>query len=121
VARTFASCTDTSVLGVPFTVVGYVPGITFQTQDQLAQVTDDQITAMHTELIRVLTELHAGALRAGRAGRLRPPEWLLPRQVKRWRQQWDYVQTSEQPDVDRLYQSAGRPDAARADADDRAR
>jgi aminoglycoside phosphotransferase (APT) family kinase protein len=104
VARTLALCDDVAVIGAPFTVVGFVDGVVYQTQDQLAAVSDDDLGRIHRELIRVLVELHAVDYEAVGLGDYGRPAGYFQRQVKRWRQQWELVKIKDIPDVERLGQ-----------------
>jgi aminoglycoside phosphotransferase (APT) family kinase protein len=103
VAPTIANCTDTSVLGVPFTVVGFVPGITMPTQHELDEITDSALNLVRRSLVRVLVDLHDVPDRDVGLADFGRPEGFFARQVARWRRQWSYVAGRELADVDRLY------------------
>ncbi|MFC8102703.1 phosphotransferase family protein [Streptomyces sp. NPDC057363] len=104
VARTVALCEDTKVMGVPFSVVEYVPGRVIRKQSQLHGLSLDQIVRCGKALIDALAQLHqvpyrsVGLLGFGR------PEGYVSRQVQRWRSQWEAVSTRTLPDLDRLHE-----------------
>lgn len=103
VAPAVALCEDPAVLGVPFAVVGHVPGPVLRSQDDLAGLSDDDVSRCAFALVDVLARLHAVDPRAvGLAGFGRT-EGYLTRQVRRWHDQWTRVRTRELPDVQTLH------------------
>lgn len=50
---------DASVLGAPFTVVGYVPGAVVRSEEDLAPLSDDQVHRCAAGLVDALAELHS--------------------------------------------------------------
>jgi aminoglycoside phosphotransferase (APT) family kinase protein len=103
VARAVGLCEDLSVLGVPFSVVEYVEGMTIRTRDELHRLSDAEIARCAFGLIDVLAELHAidpAAVGLGGFGR---PAGYLSRQVRRWHDQWTRVATRPLPDVETLH------------------
>ncbi len=105
VAPAIANCADASVMGFPFSVVGYVPGRVLRTQVDLTGLSKGEISRCHREMIRVLVELHAVSYRDVGLEEFGRPEGFVERQVRRWRQQWTRVATRELVEVDRLYRS----------------
>lgn len=106
---------DDSTLGVPFSVVEYVTGSVIRSQEQLHQLPDTQIAACAYALVDVLAHLHAidpDAVGLGDFGRA---AGFLPRQIRRWNDQWQRVQTRELADITRLH--AGLLEACPADGD----
>lgn len=105
VAPTVAFDRDGSVLGAPMTVVDFVPGRVIRAREDLSDLTDAQIDANATELVRVLARLHAvdpaevGLESFGR------PDGFVSRQVATWARQWQSVKTRDLPDVDRLHRA----------------
>ncbi|GAA0340584.1 phosphotransferase family protein [Streptomyces turgidiscabies] len=103
VARAVAFGDADDALGVPFAVVDHVDGQVIRTLDQLHVLPDSEITRCAHGLVDVLARLHAidpGAVGLTGFGR---PEGYLTRQVQRWYDQWQRVQTRELPDMERLY------------------
>ncbi|MEU8133469.1 phosphotransferase family protein [Streptodolium elevatio] len=94
---------DDTLLGVPFSVVEYVPGTVIRTREQLHRLPDHRIAGCAHALVDTLARLHAvdpaeiGLADFGR------PEGYLARQVARWYDQWQRVRTRELADIDRLY------------------
>lgn len=100
VARTVALSTDAH--GIPFSVVEYVDGSVFRTQEQLHVLPAPEIHRCGYALIDVLARLHAvdpGAVGLGEFGR---PDGYLARQVRRWHGQWQRVATRPLADLDAL-------------------
>jgi aminoglycoside phosphotransferase (APT) family kinase protein len=103
VAPTVGYCSDPSLIGAPFTVVGYVQGQVVRVQNDLTAIDDRQLDRISDELIRVLVELHCVPYAERGLADFGRPEGFFARQVKRWRQQWDLVSIRELPDIDRLH------------------
>lgn len=95
-------CEDDAVLGGPFAISGFVEGRTIQTRDQLAELTDSQVTTTIDALTETLAALHridhvaVGLERFGR------PDAYAERQLKRWSGQWEIVGASATDEVSRL-------------------
>lgn len=102
VARTVAFDVEGVALGAPTTVVEFNPGRVIRTREDLADLTDTDITANTEELIRVLAALHNVDYDAVGLGSFGRPIGFVARQVRRWARQWEAVKTRELPDVDRL-------------------
>ncbi|MDG3010151.1 phosphotransferase family protein [Rhodococcus sp. D2-41] len=102
VAPTVALCDDDSVLGAPFTVMGFVDGTVIRAVDDVAALSDTDVAACTEEMIGVLAALHRVDYRAVGLGEFGRPEGYLERQATRWLRQWDHVATEELPDVERL-------------------
>ncbi|MFW0794290.1 phosphotransferase family protein [Gordonia sp. CPCC 205515] len=102
VARTVAIDSDGEVLGAPFTVVEFVDGRVIRTDDDLKDLSDNEIERNLDGLIDTLARLHAvdyGAVGLGEFGR---PDGFAARQVKLWARQWGHVKSRELDDVERL-------------------
>lgn len=84
---------DESLLGVPFTVSGYVEGAAIRTQADLDLYDDTTVGVIVGDLLTTLAALHrvdhvaAGLATFGR------PDAYAARQLKRWSRQWDTVGT----------------------------
>jgi aminoglycoside phosphotransferase (APT) family kinase protein len=103
VAPAVALCEDTRVLGVPFSIVEFVPGGVIRTQDDLAIHDNEAVTRCGHALVDTLAALHAVPYaEIGLAGFGRPRGYLA-RQVSRWRDQWTRVATRKLADVEALH------------------
>lgn len=103
VAPTVALCEDDTVLGAPFSVVGYVPGTVLRVSGDLDPYSREDIDACAFGLVDTVAALHAVPYAAvGLAGFGRP-EGYLGRQVTRWHGQWGRVATRDLPDIDALH------------------
>ncbi len=103
VPPTLMTCPDPSVIGAPFTLVGFVPGRVLRTQADLETLSDTELNSIHRELIRVLAELHAVDYASAGLADFGRPSGYADRQIALWRRQWDRVATRELPDLDLLY------------------
>jgi aminoglycoside phosphotransferase (APT) family kinase protein len=103
VARAVTLTEDRSILGVPFSVVEYVDGVTIRTQEQLHRLSDAEITRCAFGLIDALAQLHAVDPAAVGLGDFGRAEGYLTRQIGRWYDQWTRVATRALPDVDLLH------------------
>ncbi|MFD3430166.1 phosphotransferase family protein [Nocardia fluminea] len=103
VARTIAFDAAGSALGAPMTVVEFVDGTVFRDQDELAALTDEQVTASVGALVRVLADLHAVDPVAVGLESFGRPTGFVTRQVELWASQWERVKTRELPDVATLH------------------
>lgn len=101
VADPVALCEDPVVLGAPFLVVSYVEGRTVRGADDAAALTHDEAGRCAAALVDTLATLHAVPVAALSA--LGRPAGYLPRQVRRWRDQWDRVATRALDTVDALH------------------
>jgi aminoglycoside phosphotransferase (APT) family kinase protein len=103
VPRTIVSCTDTDVIGAPFTVVSHVAGPVLRDGADAAALPERDARRCAGALVDTLADLHAvdpATIGLGDFGR---PEGFLGRQVRRWRGQWDRVATRELAVVDDLH------------------
>jgi aminoglycoside phosphotransferase (APT) family kinase protein len=86
-----------------FSVVEYVPGTVIRTQEQLAELSDEDVAGCAYALVAVLARLHdvdPAAVGLADFGR---PSGYLARQVRRWHDQWQRVHTRALSDVDKLH------------------
>lgn len=102
VARTVAFDRDGDVLGAPTTVVEFDPGTVIRTREDLDALSDDDVAANTSELIRVLARLHHVDYDAAGLGSFGKPAGFVGRQVKTWARQWEAVKTRDLPDVEKL-------------------
>ena len=109
VPRTHLLCRDEEVIGAPFYVMEYVPGIVlhggaprFDRPDPAER--DERVARLLLELTDVLALLHridpaeVGLADFGR------PEGYLERQVRRWKRQLDASRSRELPGIDLLHE-----------------
>lgn len=102
VAKTIAFDAEGAVLGAPTTVVEFDPGRVIRTRDDLETLSDAQIVANTSELVRVLASLHRVDYDEVGLGTFGKPDGFVGRQVKTWSRQWEQVKTRELPDVETL-------------------
>jgi len=102
VARTVAECSDASVIGAPFYLMEFVPGIVYCDADAVSHLTTEQQLAASDELIDVLARLHSVEIDAVGLSDLGRPEGFLQRQIDRWTTQWDRSKQRELPVIDEL-------------------
>jgi aminoglycoside phosphotransferase (APT) family kinase protein len=103
VAPAVARCDDPAVLGVPFTVVGWVDGQVIRTADELDSLSTAEVHRCAFGLVEVLGRLHAvdpAAVGLADYGR---PQGYLGRQIRRWNDQWTRIATRDLPDIDALH------------------
>jgi aminoglycoside phosphotransferase (APT) family kinase protein len=115
VAPALTYCQTLDVLGVPFTVAGYVDGATYRSEDDLRVLDDEALLAATDGLIRTLAALHEIDHRAiGLDGFARVGDYA-GRQLRRWSAQWDHVKLEDLPDAAALRSALGDriPDSER--------
>ncbi|MBJ8338824.1 phosphotransferase family protein [Antrihabitans sp. YC3-6] len=103
VAKTVAFDADGDALGAPFTVVEFVDGSVIRDQDELARLSDEEVTASAHGLVDVLADLHGVDYQAVGLGDFGRPEGFLARQVTLWAGQWERVKTRDLADVETLH------------------
>jgi len=102
VPATIAIDREGEFIGAPCTVVEFVDGRVIRSVEELAQLSDAEVTASADALVRTLADLHAVDYRAVGLGEFGRPEGFAARQVKLWARQWGIVKTREMDDVERL-------------------
>jgi aminoglycoside phosphotransferase (APT) family kinase protein len=95
-------CTDDSVNGAPFYVMGFVDGVVLDSAEKGALMTPEHRRSAGLHLIDVLGDLHAVDVDAVGLGDLAKREGYVERQVKRWSTQWEKSKTRELPAVDEV-------------------
>jgi aminoglycoside phosphotransferase (APT) family kinase protein len=95
-------CTDDSVNGAAFYVMGYVDGVVLDSADKGAAMTPEHRRSAGLHLIDVLADLHAVDVDAVGLGDLAKREGYVERQVKRWSTQWEKSKTRDLPAVDEV-------------------
>jgi aminoglycoside phosphotransferase (APT) family kinase protein len=79
------------VLGVPFTVSGFVDGVAIRTQDDLTAYDDDRLRVVVESLVETLAALHRVDHVAAGLESLGRPDGYAARQLRRWSGQWETV------------------------------
>ncbi|TYL46397.1 phosphotransferase family protein [Nocardioides sp. BGMRC 2183] len=101
VAPTVAAYEKEDLIGGAFAVCDFVEGRTVQTADQLADLSDGQITSAVDALTETLAALHAVDHVAVGLERFGRPDGYAARQLKRWSGQWEIVGAHFADDVRR--------------------
>ena len=110
-------CSDAAVNGAPFYVMAFVEGVVLD----LGSTVEKHIPqpearrGLGRHVIEVLARLHAVDVDAIGLGDLGRREGYVPRQLKRWRTQWEQSKTRELPAMEAGVRGArvGHPRAAR--------
>jgi aminoglycoside phosphotransferase (APT) family kinase protein len=100
---TYALCTDTDVLGVPFYVMERVGGMPYRFAQELAPLGVERTRGISEAVVDTLIALHnvdPAAVGLGDFGR---PQGFLVRQVRRWKAQMDASYHRNLPAADDLY------------------
>lgn len=84
-------CEDESLIGGPFAVSGFVPGVTVQTAAQLDALDDAVVSGVVSALASTLAALHRVDHVAVGLERFGRPDGYAERQLKRWSGQWEIV------------------------------
>lgn len=93
-------CTDETVNGAPFYVMGFVDGVVLDSVERAAALAPDlRVPASH-HLIDVLADLHAVDIDAVGLGDLARRDGYIARQVKRWTSQWEQSRTRDLAAID---------------------
>jgi aminoglycoside phosphotransferase (APT) family kinase protein len=95
-------CTDTSVNGAPFYVMGYVDGVVLDSVEKAEQLPIDLRRPAAEHLIDVLADLHAVDVDEVGLGDFAKREGYVERQVKRWSTQWENSKTRDLPAIDEV-------------------
>jgi aminoglycoside phosphotransferase (APT) family kinase protein len=89
-------CSDETVNGAPFYVMGFVDGhVLVETADSERHFTAAERRSISESLIQVLADLHAVDPDQVGLGDLGKKEDYIARQIKRWRKQWEGSKTRE--------------------------
>ncbi|MET0453783.1 MAG: phosphotransferase family protein [Mycobacterium sp.] len=99
VAKTVAFDAEGTAFGVPMTVVEFVDGVVIRDQTELADLSDEQVDANASAIVKVLAALHAVPYDQIGLGKFGRPCGFLSRQVNLWARQWERVRTRDLPDV----------------------
>jgi aminoglycoside phosphotransferase (APT) family kinase protein len=102
VARPVAYSDDPAVIGAAFAVVEHVDGTVLRTQQDLGDLSSEELLRISDSLIAVMAALHRIEPHDVGLGDFGRPAGYLRRQVARWTDQWKRVAAVPVPDVDRL-------------------
>lgn len=102
VPRTFAHCTEASVLGAEFYVMERVTGTPYRSAAQLTAIGPESTTALARAMVETLAALHSVDPASVGLAEFGRPAGFLARQVRRWGQQLEGSRTRDLPDADRL-------------------
>jgi aminoglycoside phosphotransferase (APT) family kinase protein len=103
VARAIAFCDDSSVIGVPFSVVSMVDGRVVRTAAEGAALDPADAARAARALVAGLVDIHAVPYREVGLGALGRPSGFLQRQVALWKRQWELVATRTLPSLNELH------------------
>ncbi len=104
VAPAIGLCTDESVNGSPFYVMGFVEGVVVRDAAiAKAALTDEGRRNAGASIVDVLAAIHAVDPDAVGLGQLGRKDGYIERQLKRWYGQWEKSKTRELPAVDEVY------------------
>lgn len=99
-------CRDEEVNDAPFYVMAFVDGVVLDSSATTAEhVPEGERTALAENVIDVLARLHAVDVDAVGLGDLGRKESYIPRQLKRWRGQWEKSKTRELAPMDTVYEA----------------
>ena len=100
-----ALCEDADVNDAPFYVMGYVDGLVLESHEMTAEHLDEgsrgKLGAVVVEVLAALHQIDPDAVGLGDLGR---KEAYIPRQLKRWRTQWEKTKTRELPAMETVYE-----------------
>ena len=102
VAPLVASCTDVEVIGAPFYVMEYVPGVVLRTRADTKALTEAQAADLSRRLAEMLAAIHAVDVDQVGLGDLGRGAGYLRRQLDRWQRQWELSATQDRPGYTQL-------------------
>jgi aminoglycoside phosphotransferase (APT) family kinase protein len=106
VAPALGLCDDPSVNDAPFYVMKFVPGHVITDAATVSRLfTPEKRREIGESLVRVLARLHMIDPDAIGLGDLGRKEAYLPRQLNRWRTQWEKSKTRELPAMDEVHEA----------------
>ena len=97
VAPLVAACTDDEVIGAPFYVMEYVPGVVLRTRADTRALTEAQAADLSRRLAEMLAAIHGVDVAAVGLGDLGRGAGYLRRQLDRWQRQWELSATKDRP------------------------
>ncbi|MFC0109165.1 phosphotransferase family protein [Kibdelosporangium aridum] len=103
VPGTLFLCQDTEVLGAPFYVMEFMPGVPYRSREELGKLGPERTRVIALNLIDTLADLHAVDPVSVGLGDFGRPEGYLERQLRRWGKQLDASRSRDLPGIDRLH------------------
>ncbi len=100
VAPTYGLCTDVTVNGAPFFVMGYVAGLVPHDATIAMTLPASERRSLGLQVATVLATLHRLDPAAVGLGALARKENYIARQLKRWASQWEQTKTHAVPSMD---------------------
>ena len=106
-----ALCPDAEVIGAPFYLMPYVPGLVLRTAEDGKQLTPVQARQLSEGFTDMLAAIHGVDLAATGLDSFGRPEGYMDRQLARWQRQWELSATREVPGYTELTRrlAAGLP------------
>ncbi len=106
-----ALCLDAGVIGAPFYLMRYVPGLVLRTAEDGARLTPVQARQLSEDFTDMLAAIHGVDLAAAGLTGFGRPEGYMERQLARWQRQWELSVTREMPGYEELTRrlAAGLP------------
>ncbi len=90
-------CTEPEVIGAPFYVMAYVPGLVLRTEADGEQLSPGQARQLAENFADMLAAIHGVDLAAAGLAGFGRPDGYLERQLARWQRQWELSSTREMP------------------------
>jgi len=103
VPRTYAMCTDDTVIGAEFYVMERCTGMPYRRACELVPLGPERTRAISERLVDTLAALHAVEPVSFGLGDFGRPEGYLARQVSRWKKQLDASHCRDLPAADELF------------------
>ncbi|MGD0928555.1 MAG: phosphotransferase family protein [Streptosporangiaceae bacterium] len=101
---TVAVCQDADLIGAPFYLMAYVPGLVLRTAEDGTRLTPAQARQLSEGFTDMLAAIHGVDLAATGLASFGRPEGYMERQLARWQRQWELSATREVPGYNELTQ-----------------
>jgi len=102
VATPVAFCADADVVGAPFYLMEYVPGVVLRSRQDTAALTGQQNADLSERLADMLAAIHGVDVEGVGLSGLGRGAGYLTRQLARWQRQWELSNRREVPGYDDL-------------------